>query len=127
MSVSTIHEWRRPDCGSRCSPRSCDAQAHYAAGYAAGYAQAEADAAPTVVRTGRLVVDLAREVVTVDGVELPPTRPAWSPTWPGTPAPGASETTSSAPSGARRGYQAPAPSSPWPSIACDEGSVRPGG
>lgn len=73
MSVSHIDTWRTPGCSDKCWPRDHDLGSHERHGYAQGAAARK----PSLIRTGPLVVDLARMVVEVDGAEIHLSERAW--------------------------------------------------
>lgn len=76
MSVAPI-QWRTPGCGVDCRPGRHDPVAHEAAGFRLALLVCAPVALPKVVKTGPLVVDLAAERVTVDGVEVQPATLEW--------------------------------------------------
>lgn len=74
MSVATYTPWHRPGCGQGCSPRWHDPEAHEQHG---AYLERERQKSQ-VVRTGPLVIDLERAVVTVGGREVVLGRSEWA-------------------------------------------------
>lgn len=63
MTLAAIYEWRLPGCGDDCQPRRHDPLAHEAY----GARQERLRQVPTVVRSGRLVIDRAARRALVDG------------------------------------------------------------
>lgn len=73
MSAVAI-DWRLPGCGPACWPRSHDPLCHEQYGRQQEQAQ---PAAPSVIRTGPLVVDLDAKTAAVDGQPVRPSGREW--------------------------------------------------